>query len=227
MNVGLVSKAFLAGQFKLGIYKARQITRIERGGLVISTSDSRYQAGNGIRYELSPDEWFMYSYEFFPRDHVLEAYNDDFLAREVYYDFFAETGLGKARSGDSFKSIYAIFKNGQDTGYRVIEISTSVSRGSYREGTGRFNFGLHISDRGICEYQSADSRGFIKPFREAMGVVQAATYMLADAEDFTKTKIDLSKLAQDCENSPGSCVLHTKLTRLLKDCKNKHSYSHD
>lgn len=225
--MGFLAQSLIAGKFKLGIYKARQITRIERGGLVISCTDSRYQAGNGIRYELSPDEWFLYSYKFFPRDYVLEAYNEDFLTREVYYDFFAETGLEKPRSGDSFTVIYAIFKNDRDTGYRVIETSFSVSRGSYREGTGHFNQGLHISDRGICEYRSVDSRHFIKPFQEARGVVEAASYMLADAEDFTKIKVDLSELTQDCENSPGSCLLHTKLTRLLKDCKNKHSYPYD
>lgn len=224
--MGLLARALIAGEFKLGIYKARQITRIERGGLVISCADSRYQPGNGIRYEMSPDEWFLHIYRFFPRYHVLEAYDEDFLAREVYYDYFAESGLEspRSRNTDSYTRIFAIFKNDHDTGYRLIETSFSESCGSYRESRGSYYSGLHINSWGTSDYRKVDSHHMIKPFEEAKTPADAAIYMLSDAEDFIKVKIDLSELIQDCETSPGSCQLHTKLTRLLKDCRYQHLY---
>lgn len=222
--MGLLAKALIAGQFKLGIYKARQITRIERGGLVISCADSHFQPGNGIRYEISPDEWFLNSYLFFPRNCVREAYDDSFLAREVYYDYFLESGLGSPRSGDSYTRIFAIFKNDHDTGYRLIETSFSESHGTYRLSTGCYYSGMHISAWGISDYRKTDSSHMIKPFENAKTPVEAAIYMLSEEEDFLKVKIDLSELAQDCENSPGSCLLHTKLTRLLKDCRHQRLY---
>lgn len=112
--MGLLSRAIAWAQFKLGIYHARQITRIERGGLVISCADSRYQPDGGIRHELSPDEWLLFSWRFFPRDYRKEFYDDEFLLRERYYNYFAKTEGSRT-------NIYSIFKNKHNTGYFIVE----------------------------------------------------------------------------------------------------------
>ncbi|MBZ0095717.1 MAG: hypothetical protein K8H75_10175 [Sulfuricella sp.] len=207
--MGVLSRAFVSTQFKLGIYQARQITRIERGGLVISCADSRYQPDGGIRRELSPDEWLLFSWRFFPRDYRKEFYDEEFLLRERYYDYFVKTG-------NSRTNIYSIYKNQHDTGYIIVEY--------FGENRGRLYSGMHINQWGTSDYKTVFESGLVKPIEYVRSPVEAATCMLADLDDFKKVKIDLASLHKDCEESPGSCALHLKLTKLLQDCKHTDLY---
>ena len=96
--MGLLSRAIVWMQFKLGTYQARQITKIERGGVVIDCADSRYQPSYGIRYELSPDEWFLYSYQFFPRNHREDFYDENLLCVS-YIILLRRVGVFQTGSG--------------------------------------------------------------------------------------------------------------------------------
>ena len=208
--MGLLSRAIAWGQFKFGICQARQITRIERGGIVISCADSRYQPDGGIRHELSPDEWFIYSWRFFPRYYGQYFCDEESFLRECYYDYFAKTRAIQQ------SNIYSIFKNGHNTGYIIVE--------HFGENRGRFYSGMHINEWGTNDYKTVFDSGEVKPIEYAKSPVEAAICMLADLDDFKKVKIDLASLQKDCEESPDSCVLHVKLTKLLQDCKHTDLY---
>lgn len=207
--MGVLSRAIVATQFKLGIYQARQITRIEKRGVVISSADSRYQPDGGIRHELSPDAWLLFSWRFFPRDYRKEFYDEEFLSRECYYDYFAP--IGRYR-----KYIFSIFKNQHNTGYVITE--------HIHEDHGRYYSGIHINEWGTSDYKSVFKSGLVKPIRYAKTPAEAAICILADLDDFEKTKIDLSSLRKDCEDSPGTCALYAKLTKLLQGCKHTDQY---
>lgn len=196
-------------QFKLGIYQARQITRIEKGGFVISCADSRYQPDGGIRHELSPDEWFIFSWRFFPRNHAEDFYDAELLMRERYYDYFAKTGASRT-------NIYLIFKNKHSTGYIIVEY--------FGENRGRFYAGMHINEWGTSDYKTVFASRMVKPIEYARSPVEAAICMLADRDYFKEIKIDLASLHKNCEESPGSCALHLKLTELLPACKHTDLY---
>lgn len=208
--MSVLSRAFVSTQFKLGIYQLRQITRIERGGIVISCADSQYQPDGGIRHELSPDEWFIYSWRFFPRYYGQYFCDEASLLRECYYDYFAKTGTIRQ------SNIFSIFKNRHNTGYIIVE--------HFGENRGRFYSGMHINEWGTSDYKTVFESGWVKPIDNAKSPVEAAAYMLADLDDFKKVKIDLASLQKDCEESPESCALHVKLTKLLQDCKHTDLY---
>ena len=207
--MGLLSTTFVATQFKLGIYQARQITRIEKRGILISSADSRYQPDSGIRHELSPDEWLLFSWRFFPRSYRKEFYDEEFLSRECYYDYFA-------KSDSSRTNIYSIFKSQHSTGYLIIEY--------FSESHGRFYSGMHINQWGTSDYNTMFKNYFVKPIKYARSAVDAAICMLADLDDFKKINLDLTSLQKDCEDDPGSCELHLKLARLLQDCRHTDLY---
>lgn len=207
--MGILSRAFVATQFKLGIYKTRQITRIEKGGVVISSADSRYQPDGGIRHELSPDAWFLFSWRFFPRNYRNEFYDEAFLSRELYYDYFAPTGRDK-------EFIYSIFKNQHDTGYIV--------SGYWHADHQIIYSGMHVNEWGTSDYKREFTSGLVKPITYAKTPAESAICMLADLDDFEQTKIDLSSLRKDCEDNPGACALHTKLAQLLPRCRNTDRY---
>lgn len=226
--MGLLSKALIAGQFKVGTYAARQIIRIEKGGLVISCSDSRYQPDAGVRYEISPDEWFLYTYIFFPVGCAREdAYDEAFLTREVYYDYYAKSGPESPGSMADRKYIYAIFKNDQDTGYRIIESSKAINRGSYWHSAGSTYEGLFINSWGLSSYPTSSSYP-VKPFYGAKSIVEAAIYLLADANTLVKVKVSLAELIKESESArPGTIQLCAKLQQLLKACMHTNLYLHD
>lgn len=207
--MGLFSRALVGTQFKLGIYQTRQITRIERGGLVISSADSRYQPDGGIRHELSPDEWLLFSWRFFPKDYREEFYDEEFLSRERYYDYFDKAG----RSG---KNLYSIFKNGHNTGYIIAEYFGGNRRTLYS--------GMHINEWGTSDYKLVFDSGLVKPIEYAKSPIEAAICMLADLDDFRKITIDLDSLHKECEENPGPCALHLKLMKLLRNCNHTHLY---
>lgn len=202
--MGALSRFFVATQHKLGIYRARQITRIEKRGIVISCADSRYQPDGGVRHELSPDEWFLFSWRFFPRNYREEFYDEEFLSRECYYDYFA-------KSGSSRTNVYSIFKNQHDTGYIISEHLSEKNQ--------RFYSGMHINQWGTSDYKTVFESGFVKPIQYARSSREAAICMLADLGDFKKIRIDLDSLQKEGTENPGSCALHLKLTKLLQDCK--------
>lgn len=208
--MGLLARAIVWMQFRLGIYQARQITRIERGGVVISCADSRYQPDGGIRHELSPDEWFIYSWRFFPRYYGQYFRDEESLLREHYYDYFAKTGALRQ------SNIYLIFKNKHSTGYIIVE--------HFGGNRGKFYSGMHINEWGTSDYKMVFESRRVKPIEYATSPVEAASCMLADLDDFKKIKIDLASLQKECEESPGSCALHVKLTKLLQDCKHTDLY---
>lgn len=201
--MGILSKAFVTTQFKLGIYQARQITRIEKRGVVISCADSRYQPDGGIRHELSPDEWFLFSWRFFPRNYRKEFYDEEFLSRECYYDYFAKVERSRI-------NIYSIFKNQHDAGYIITEY--------FSENHGKLYSGMHINQWGTSDYKTMFESRLVKPIQYAKSVEEAAICMLADLDDFEKVRIDLALLHKDCEENPGACALHLKLTKLLQEC---------
>lgn len=202
-------------QFKIGIYQVRQITRIERGGIVISCADSRYQPDGGIRYELSPDEWLLYSYRFFPRDHRREDFDEEFLVRERYYDYFAERGSSKRTK----KYIYSIFKNKHNTGYIIVATLFSEQNPNLvGESRTKFYSAIHINEWGASDYKDVFESRMVKPIYYATSEIEAAICLLTDRGDFSKVKIDIASLHKDCDESPGSCVLYSKLTKLLQDC---------
>lgn len=218
--MGLLARAIVWIQFKLGTYKVRQITRIERGGVVIDCADSRYQPSNGIRYELSPDEWFLYSYRFFPRGYREHSYDEEFTMRELYYDYFAKMGPSRPSFMDTTTQIFAIFKNKHSTGYIILETRSSKPNLHLIGGSRtKFYSGIHINQWGISDYKDTFESGMVKPIYYATSPIEAATCMLADTDDFRKLKIELFSLNEGCDENPGSCVLHSKLTRLLQDCK--------
>lgn len=208
--MSVLSRAFVSAQFKLGIYQLRQITRIERGGIVISCSDSRYQPDGGIRHELSPDEWFIYSWCFFPRYSGQYFCDEESLLHECYYDYFTKTRSIRQ------SNIYSIFKNGHNTGYIIVE--------HFGENRREFYSGMHINSWGTSNYKKVFDSGHVKPIEYTRTPVEAAICMLADLDDFEKVKIDLASLQKDCEASPDSCALHVKLTKLLQKCKHTDSY---
>lgn len=209
--MGLLSRAIVWMQFKLGTYQARQITKIERGGVVIDCADSRYQPSYGIRYELSPDEWFLYSYQFFPRNHREDFYDEKFIMRELYYDYYAEWGSSKRDQG------FAIFKKKSFTGYIILETRSGDSQTKYYSG-------IHINLWGVSDYVLRRESGMVKPIFHATTPKEAAICMLADTDDFRKVKINLVSLNKDCNENPGSCALHSKLTKLLQDCNHTDLY---
>lgn len=220
----LLARAIVWIQFKLGIYQVRQITRIERGGLVISRADSRHQPDGGIRYELSSDEWFLYSYRFFPRSYR-GVYDEEFLTRERYYDIYANRGPAEQEW-----QLFTIFKNGHTTGYFIQEYRHSANPnliGSFHKT--RSYYGIHINQLGTSSYKDTTKNSIVKEIYFAETPMDAAICMLADDGDFEKVKIDLASLKKDCEDeslldSPGSCILHSKLTRLLQDCNHADLY---
>lgn len=207
--MGILSRAFITAQFKLGTYHARQITRVEKGGIVISSTDSQYQPDGGIRHELSPDEWFLLTWHFFPRNHTEEFYDDEFLSKECYYDYFAQ-------SGRNIKNIYLVFKNQHNTGYFITEY--------FGDEHGRSYSCTHINQCGSSDYKRTFKSGLIKPIEYARIATEAAICIFADLDDFEKTKIDLSSLQNDFEGCPGACALHSKLTKLLQGCKHTDLY---
>lgn len=207
--MGLISRAFVRTQFKLGIYQTRQITRIERGGLVISSADSRYQPNGGIRHELSPDEWLLFSWRFFPMGYREEFYDEEYLSCERYYDYFEKTG----RSGTD---LYSIFKNGRNTGYIIKEY--------FGGNRGKLYSGMHINQFGTSDYNTVFNTGSVKPIEYARSPIEAAICMLADLDDFRKVQINLDSLHKDCGENPGSCALHLKLKKLLRNCKHTDLY---
>lgn len=209
--MNLLKKAIVWAQFKLGIYEARQIMKIERGGVVISSTNSRYQPSSGIRYELSPNEWLFYSYLFFPRNYGKRFYDEEFTTRELYYDYFSE----REPHRDVTTVTYAIFKNRHNTGY-IIQVS-------YYSNRERFCSAKHISSWGFSKYPDT-FENYVKPLYFATNEIQAAIYVLADAWDFKKCKVDLPSLIEDCSKSPGSCLLHSKLIKILQDCKHIDEY---
>lgn len=213
--VSVLSRPFVSTQFKLGIYQLRQITRIEEGGIVISCSDSRYQPDGGIRHELSPDEWFIYSWCFFPRYYGQYSCDEASLLRECYYDYFAKTRHTRQ------SNIYSIFKNGHRTGYIIVE---HFGQNHLGENRGNFYSGMHINEWGISNYKRVFDSGEVKPIEYTRSPVEAAICMLADHDDFEKAKIDLASLQKDCEASPDSYTLHLKLTKLLQKCKHADLY---
>lgn len=228
--MGFMSRSIVAGEFKLGILQARQIIRIENGGLVISSSDARYQPGPGIRHEISPDEWFLHTYAFFPRYYPLEAYERGAIKNKIYYDYFSEEYPVSPRHGDVCRYIYAIFKSGQDTGFRIVEEKRfhylekgSISHDSYRECVGSRYSGLYILNSGISRYRRTTKDHLIKPFEDARHINEAAVYMMSDLE-FESEYIKLGELNNDCKSDPGSCVLHEQLVAQLSNCRHARKY---
>ncbi|MCO6426856.1 hypothetical protein [Nitrosomonas communis] len=199
--MGLLSTANVWAQFKLGIYDIRQITRIEKRGVVVSSANYRYQPDGGIRHELTPDEWFLFVWQFFPRNY---SNDEEFVDQECYYDYFSPTGRHRS-------SLYKIFKNGHDTGY-------ILDGGGNNRGDHFYN-GSHINQFGISKYESIVEHLNTNPLSNTHPVVYAAVKVLADRNGFKKTKIDLSRLRRDCELNSESCALYLKLTKMLKDCR--------
>lgn len=209
-SVGVLSRSFVAMQFKLGIYQARQITRIERGGLVISCSDSRYQPDVGIRHELSPDEWFIYLWRFFPRYSGQYFCDEESLLRECYYDYFAKTGALRQ------SKIYSIFKDKLDTGYIIIQSFDEYQKSSYH--------GIYINQWGTSDYKAVfkndrfNKISYDENLVYVESLLEAAAYMLADKGNFREVKIDLVSLQSE------SCALHVMLTKLLQKCNHADLY---
>lgn len=213
--MGLLARAIVWIQFKLGIYQLKAITKIERGGVVISCTDSRYQPGNGIRLELSPNEWFLYSYLYFPRNCREDAYDEEFITRELYYDIYAKSGPHSQNFREN-RDLFAVFKNGHTTGY-IIEESRTYEPGGMSWTSRRYSC-VHINQWGVSWYKTTRKSGSVKPIYFVHDPTTAAICVLADDESFEKVNIDLDSLNKDCENSPGSCILHSKLTKLLQEC---------
>lgn len=222
--MGIMSRLIVAIEFKLGTLKARQIIRVENGGLVISSSDARYQPGPGIRYELTPDDWFLHTYAFFPMGYSLDAYERGDIKDKVYYDYYSEQHPISPRHGDSHRYIYAIFKSGHDTGYRIVEMRRSESHGGYSEWVDNWYYGLHINEWGISRYKTTTKSYMQKPFKEARHIHEAAIYMMSDLEEFEREYIKLNVLKSDCERDPGSCVLHDQLAVQLNKCRHASKY---
>ena len=217
--MGMLAKAVVSVQFKLGIYYLKQVLKIERGGVVINNTDTKYQPSDGTRYELSPDAWFLYSYWFFPKDHY--GYDEEFLTRELYYDYYAKSGPAA-----SAYRYYAIYKNGLSTGYFVKE--KEYGGETHSPVTSRkFFSGFHIYDWGTSVYQNTQNARLRlgQRFERSMPT-DAAICLIADVEDFEKVKINLASLKKDCEEEKNSrsCILHSKLTKLLPDCHFADNY---
>ena len=209
-------------KFKLGIYQLRQIIRIERGGIIISCADSRYQPSMGIRYELSPDEWFVYSYRFFPMYLNKDSYDEEFLMRERYYDYYAKrASAGQCHSDGGHTYIFAIFKNGHNTGYIIKEDTHSSSYVNYWHGRQRGSrySSIFINGFRTGSYKKEWDDGRDGPMLFANSTVWTAICVLADGWGFKKDAIDINSLNNNCDENPGSCILHSKLTNLLKDCR--------
>lgn len=222
----LLARAITWMKFKLGIYQVRQIMRIECGGVVISCSDSRYQPSDGIRYELSPDEWLLYSYYFFPKNYGEASYYDeDFLTHERYYDIYAKSGPARPHN-----MLFEIFKNGSSTGYIIEEHRPStLYLNQNGESQSRYYSCVHISQSGISTYKQWGHElksGIDKPICFATDVIQAAICVLADLRirSFKEDIIDIDSLNKNCDENPGSCILHSKLTKLLKECNHSNSW---
>ena len=208
--MSLLTRSLVSTQFKLGVYQLRQITRIERGGVVISGCDSRYQPDGGVRHELTPDEWFIYSWHFFPRYAGQYFCDEESLLREIYYDYFAKERIHRQ------SNMFLIYKNDKSTGYMLTE--------SFGDNIGRFYNGMFVNDLGSSTYQTTDDYGMVKPIEYAKNCVEAAACMLSDINGFRKVIIDLDSLKNDCEDSPEACTLYAKLKKLLPICSHTHLY---
>ena len=109
-------------------------------------------------------------------------------------------------------NIYSIFKSKYDTGYIVLEC--------FGGNRGKFYAGMHLNQWGTSDYKTVFASGMVKPIEYATSSAEAAICILADRGDFTEIKIDLASLQKACsDESPGSCALHSKLTKLLEDCR--------
>lgn len=223
-----LARAVCRLKFKLGIYEARQILRVERGGIVISCADSRYQPSEGIRYELSPDEWLLYSYVFFPRGYgEISSYDENFLKHECYYDIYSKSGLARPRG-----RVFEIFKNGKRTGYILHEhCPSSLYLNQNGESQSRYYTCIHINQWGTSSYvqwgRELES-GMDKPICFATDVIQAAICVLSDLQirSFKEDIINLESLSKDCDENPSSCILYAKLTKLLQECSYTDKYIH-
>lgn len=209
--MSILTKIAVLIKFKLGIYELRQIIKIEKSGIVISVADSRYRTDAGVRYELSPDEWFIYSWRFFPRYAGQIFCDEETFKSELYYDYFAKVSPYHMRP-----DYYAVFKNGHNTGYIISK--------HYRENRSWHNplpysfMSMHINGSSTSDYTRVFDNNFAKPIQYAENLIEAAICILSDLDGFKQTKIEMSSLLDDCKSSPESCALHAKLTELLPKC---------
>ncbi len=206
--MGLIARNYYKIQFALGKYQLRQITKIERGGIVIDQ----------LRYEQPPDAWLHYLYLFFPRWCRDETYHKDFRNFELCYDYYDKNGCtGPHSAGGGKNFYYALFKNEKTTGYIIREY--------YSEGRRSYSV-IHINEFGARKYDSLKN-GTVKQIYYAMTEEEAAICMLEDIGDFEPIKIDMNLLAKECENTeqyPGSCILYLKLAELLTKCNHSNNY---
>lgn len=216
--MGLLARATIQIKFKLGIYQVRQIMRIERGGIVI----------DGIRYELSPDEWLLYLYRFFPRGYGESSYYDeDFLMHERCYDIYAKRGPARPHN-----MLFEIFEGGHSTGYIIEEHCPSTLYLNQRgESQSKYYTCIHINQWGTSSYVQWGHElesGTDKPICFATDVIQAAICVLADLQirSFKEHIINLESLNKDCDENPGSCILYSKLSKLLQECNYTDKYMH-
>lgn len=219
-----LARAVCRLKFKLGVYEVRQILRVERGGIVISCADSRYQPSDGTRYELSPDEWLLYSYVFFPRGcGEISSYDENFLKRECYYDIYSKSGLARPRS-----RVFEIFRNENRTGYILQEhCPSSLYLNQNGESQSRYYTCIYINDRGISSYKQWGSElrsGVDKPICFATNERDAGTCVLADLSGFEKSVIDIDALNKNSDEDAGASLLYLKLSELLRDCNFSNEY---
>lgn len=209
--MGLINRSFARLKFASGYLEVRKITKIERGSIVI----------DGLRYELSPNEWFLCLYLFFPTHCGERLYTKSFCKAEICYDYFHEDncvrhkGYGLTHS----KSYYSIFNHGKQTGY-IIEERRSDKTNIYNMSSA---FSIYIiPDRGNAyryNYNRLEDALYDGTYSIYNNFLREATiWAYGDPQHFEKIEVDLKNLESLAKENLGTHILYEKLIKLLPKC---------
>lgn len=202
--MGFLSTAKAKAEFGMGVLELRPLVKVGNYGLVISTHSDKYQPDQGVRYEISPDEWLYYTWEFFPKDYLDEEdCRRSPIADNIYFDVHAEYSPVSRLRKRTGMWVYAVFREGHTTGYLL------------EESYGGHFYGLHINRSGIRRFVP---ESLLNLFTDATDRRAAATYMMSNLDRFQEEVIDLSKLETDCADYPGHCYLRDEMQRILSKC---------